>query len=170
MSNSDNTQLMLFIDELPQAARARYEKPTVQWVVIAQLGRNWHDVEDAIKRYRIAAREAHVPLHVGQPELATVPLDMRPYDDAILSLTVYSSAEYWDALGAHRIPHTHGYFVRNCARCGGGLGLTECNGCGARFEDDYYNMGWAVPLPRTVIKALEARGHQFALDPRRLLP
>jgi hypothetical protein len=170
MSNNDNAQLTLFINRLPHAARARCEKPTIQSVVIAQLSRNWHKVEDAIRWHRIAPRETHLSQLRGQQELATVPLDMHPYDEAILGLTVYSSAEYWNALGAHQIPHTHGGFVRNCARCGGGLGLTECNGCGARFEDDYYNMGWDAPLPRTVIDALEARGHQFALDPRRLLP
>lgn len=56
-----------------------------------------------------------------------------------------------------------------CAHCGGGLGLSICYECKNRFHDDQYRKGTCISLPPKLIKLLRESGHEFALDPERLL-
>lgn len=40
-----------------------------------------------------------------------------------------------------------GFSDWNCARCGGGMSLSACTGCGVKVKDDGFRSGWGTPLP-----------------------
>lgn len=81
------------------------------------------------------------------------------FDDAIALMTL----DYfiWQELKGGR-----GAFTEyNCARCGTGLSLTSCTGCGYQFLYDGIRCGWDTPLSRRMVAFLGNHGHQFAIDP-----
>jgi hypothetical protein len=80
-------------------------------------------------------------------------------DESIVQVTTspFISAE----LKGGRVSYTS----RNCWRCGDGLGLSECDGCHARFTDDQYRSGPAAPLSQKLVEHVLATGHQFDTDP-----
>jgi hypothetical protein len=85
------------------------------------------------------------------------------WDDAIAITSV-------DPLISAELKGGRGGFTEyNCAHCGGGLGLTSCTACGTRFPDDPFRCGWNTPLPPKLIELLRSNGHEFALNPERLL-
>lgn len=57
--------------------------------------------------------------------------------------------------------------ARCCARCGDGLGICQCFGCGLLFTDDGVSSGTTHPLPQGFAELLVKQlGHVFARDPR----
>ena len=114
--------------------------PRTKFVVSLGLGRPWNELIND-----------HTKPKVEQ------------WDDAIIIASV-------DPLISAELKGGRGGFTEfNCAHCGGGLGLTACTSCGATFHDDHFRCGWHTPLPTKLIKLLRDNGHEFALDPERLL-
>jgi hypothetical protein len=114
--------------------------PRTKFAIGLGLNRSWNDVHD----------DGSVPR-------------VQQWDDAIsiTSLDPLVSEEFRGGRG--------GASSYNCARCGGGLGLTTCHGCKVSFPRDNYRQGGNTPLPAKLINLLRDNGHEFALNPERLL-
>lgn len=82
------------------------------------------------------------------------------FDNAIAEMTLDQMV--WHELKGGR----GGYTEFNCAYCGSGLGLSSCNGCGHRFEDDNMRCGWNTPLSKKMVTFLKQSGHMFKKDPQ----
>jgi len=81
------------------------------------------------------------------------------FDDAISQMTL-------DPVIWYEIKGGRGCFTEfNCARCGAGLALSSCTGCGHRFHDDQMRCGWNTPLSRKMVAFLRTNGHKFLVDP-----
>lgn len=81
------------------------------------------------------------------------------FDDAIIEMTLDEMV--WRELRGGR----GGYTDYSCAYCGSGLSLSECNGCGHKFKDDYFRCGWSTPLSKKMVELLRQSGHVFKQDP-----
>jgi len=116
-------------------------RPHTMFTGVVTLSRDWNDLTDD----------------------DTKPL-VELFDDAIgiFSTDQFISSELWGGRG--------GGSMYYCAHCGGCLGVKKCTACGMTFSDDGYRTGWGIPMPPKLIKQFRDRGHQFALDPERLLP
>jgi hypothetical protein len=58
-----------------------------------------------------------------------------------------------------------------CSRCGGGLGVNICHGCGRRYPISGFcsvDVGWDTPLPPKLVELLRGAGHVFEQEPERL--
>lgn len=58
--------------------------------------------------------------------------------------------------------------IFNCSHCGGGLGDSQCAGCKASYPRHGYTTE-VVSLPPKLIALLRENGHEFGLQPERLL-
>lgn len=54
----------------------------------------------------------------------------------------------------------------NCACCGGGLGITQCEGCGRAYDENPFAGNSITPLSAKIVRYLEERGHAFQQDPQ----
>lgn len=61
------------------------------------------------------------------------------------------------------------YTEFNCARCGSGLGLNSCSGCGYCFHDNLFRCGWRTPLPKKITNYATSVGHTFAVSPKKAI-
>lgn len=49
----------------------------------------------------------------------------------------------------------------NCSRCGSGLSLNKCNGCGHEFKDDHFRSGGAPALSKEIIEMIKVQYPDF---------
>lgn len=64
------------------------------------------------------------------------------------------------------VGHGGGYIRFVCGNCGGGLRLTVCESCGAKFHDDGSRVGDPMLMPTKVVAFLKSHGHIFNQDPQ----
>lgn len=83
-------------------------------------------------------------------------------DEAILEVTT-DPVVASELVGGRSTPMPT-YHCYNCSR---GLLLTECTGCGVRFQDNGMRAGVQWPLPAKVIAHLKDKGHTFTINPER---
>lgn len=81
------------------------------------------------------------------------------FDEAISQMTLDDFV--WKEIKGGR----GGYTEFNCANCGAGLSLTNCPGCGHKFNDDLSRCSWYTPLSPKMIAFLRDNGHVFGIDP-----
>lgn len=68
----------------------------------------------------------------------------------------FERADYYEAANG-KAP----FLQFNCSRCGSGLSLNKCNGCGHEFKDDKFRSGGAPALSKEVIELIKAKQTEF---------